>query len=81
MYVLIKVLISPSEFNVERVVEVIQISDSPIAHGNDNSFVLVKSTDGVHVVAGQTKRNNDYCCEACIFRDIFKKSGELHTRI
>ena len=46
--------ISPSEFNVERVVEVIQISDSPIAHGNDNSFVLVKSTDGVHVVAGQT---------------------------
>ena len=47
-------LISPSEFNVERVVEVIQISDSPIAHGNDNSFVLIKSTDGVHVVTGQT---------------------------
>ena len=52
--VCINKVFSPSELNVERVVEVIQISDSPIAHGNDNSFVLIKPTDGLHVVAGQT---------------------------
>ena len=39
---------------VEGVVDVIEVPDPPIAHRHNNPLALVKPTDCIHLLLGQT---------------------------